>query len=69
MFFCVLRWYLGKRTIAINILDYELFEEGPYHEIARLKREYKNNILTDTTKRNTFAAYLKTDNLCIAQKI
>ena len=36
-----------KRTIAINILNYELFEEGPFHEIAKLKREYQNKILTD----------------------
>lgn len=36
-----------KRTIAINILDYELFEEGPFHEIARLKRDYQNKILTE----------------------
>ena len=37
----------NKRTIAINILDYEIFEEGPYHEVATLKREYKNKVLTD----------------------
>lgn len=37
----------AKRTIAINILDYEIFEEGPYHEIATLRREYKNTVLTD----------------------
>lgn len=36
-----------KKTIAINILDYEQFEEGPFHEIARLKRDYCNKILTD----------------------
>ncbi len=36
-----------KKTIAINILNYEQFENGPYHEIARLKRDYKNYILTD----------------------
>ena len=36
-----------KKTIAINILDYEQFEEGPFHEIARLKRDYQNKILTD----------------------
>ena len=36
-----------KRTIAINILDYELFEEGPFHEIGRLKRDYQNKILTE----------------------
>lgn len=37
----------AKRTVAINILDYELFEDGPYHEIATLRREYKNTVLTD----------------------
>jgi predicted transposase/invertase (TIGR01784 family) len=36
-----------KKTIAINILDYEQFEEGSFHEIARLKRDYQNKILTD----------------------
>lgn len=36
-----------KKTIAINILDYEQFEEGPFHEIARLRRDYQNKILTD----------------------
>ena len=36
-----------KKTIGINILDYQLFEEGPYHEIARLKREYNNKPVTD----------------------
>ena len=36
-----------KKTIGINILDYEIFEEGPYHEIGRLKREYNNKIITD----------------------
>ena len=36
-----------KKTIAINILDYEQFEEGPFHEIARLRRDYLNTILTD----------------------
>ncbi|MCI8383823.1 MAG: Rpn family recombination-promoting nuclease/putative transposase [Clostridia bacterium] len=36
-----------KRTIAINVLDYEQFEEGPFHEIVRLKRDYQNRILTD----------------------
>ena len=36
-----------KKVIAINILDYNEFEEGPYHEIARLRREYLYKILTD----------------------
>ena len=28
----------------------------------------KNGVLTEITKANTFVAYLKTANLCIAQK-
>lgn len=36
-----------KKVIAINILDYNEFEEGPYHEIAKLRREYLYKILTD----------------------
>ena len=36
-----------KRVVAINILDYDEFEEGPYHEIAKLRREYKYKMLTD----------------------
>ncbi len=36
-----------KKTIAINILDYEQFEKGPFHEIARLRRDYQNKILTN----------------------
>ena len=35
------------KTIGIWILEYDIFEEGPIHEIARLKRDYKNIILTD----------------------
>ena len=37
----------SKRVIAINILDYNEFTEGPYHEIAKLRREYLYKILTD----------------------
>lgn len=36
-----------KKTIAVNILNYEQFEEGPFHEIARIRRDYQNKILTD----------------------
>ena len=36
-----------KRVVAINILDYDEFEEGLYHEIAKLRREYKHKMLTD----------------------
>lgn len=35
-----------KKTISINILDFELFKEGPYHEVARLKRDFRNKILS-----------------------
>lgn len=36
-----------KKTISINILNYELFEEGPFHEVVKLKRDYQNKILTE----------------------
>lgn len=36
-----------KKTISVNILDFELFKEGPYHEIGRLRRDYENKILAD----------------------
>ena len=36
------------KTISIWITNYDVFEEGPYHERARLKRDYKNIILTNT---------------------
>lgn len=35
------------KTIGIWITNYEVFKEGPFHEIARLKRDYENIILTD----------------------
>ncbi len=35
------------RSISIWITNYNVFEEGPFHEIARLKREYEDIILTD----------------------
>lgn len=36
-----------KKTISINIVDYEIFSEGPFHEVARLRRDYSNLILSD----------------------
>lgn len=36
-----------KKTIEINILNYEMFAEGPFHEVAMIKRDYKNKILTE----------------------
>ena len=35
------------KTIGIWITNYDVFREGPFHEIARLKRDYENIILTD----------------------
>lgn len=34
-------------TISIWITEYNVFEEGPFHERARLKRDYENIELTD----------------------
>lgn len=38
------------RTVVIWILGYNLFEEGEYHEIARVKRDYNNEELTEKTE-------------------
>lgn len=35
------------RSISIWITDYNVFNEGPFHERARLKRDYENIILTE----------------------
>ncbi|MBR3133482.1 MAG: Rpn family recombination-promoting nuclease/putative transposase [Clostridia bacterium] len=35
------------RSISIWITDYNVFDEGPFHERARLKRDYENIILTN----------------------
>lgn len=35
------------RLISIWITSYDVFEEGPFHEIARLKRDYENYLLTN----------------------
>ena len=37
----------AKRVIGIWILAYNIFGEGSFHEIARLKRDHKNILLTD----------------------
>lgn len=34
-------------SISIWITDYNVFEDGPFHEKAKLKREYENKVLTD----------------------
>ncbi|MBR3133052.1 MAG: Rpn family recombination-promoting nuclease/putative transposase [Clostridia bacterium] len=35
------------RSISIWITDYNVFDEGPFHEKARIKRDYENIVLTD----------------------
>ena len=37
----------NKKAITINILNFEIFKEGPYHEIVDLRRRYNNILLTD----------------------
>ena len=37
----------APKSISIWITDYNVFEEGPFHEKAKLKREYENIVLTD----------------------
>lgn len=37
----------NSKTIAINILDYNIFKDGPYHEKCMITRRYNNEILTD----------------------
>ena len=34
-------------SISIWITDYNVFKEGPFHEKAKLKRDYENRVLTD----------------------
>ena len=35
------------KIIGIWILNYDIFHEGPFHEIAKFKRDYQNIVLTD----------------------
>ena len=37
----------NRKAITINILNFDLFKEGPYHEKVELRRKYKNIKLTD----------------------
>ena len=37
----------NKKAITINILNFDIFKEGPYHEIVDLRRRYNNILLTD----------------------
>ena len=38
---------INKRAITINIMNFDMFKEGPYHEKVELRRRYKNILLTD----------------------
>lgn len=37
----------NNKTITINILMFNIFEEGPYHEKCMIRRDYNNEILTE----------------------
>lgn len=37
----------NNKTIVINILAFNIFEEGPYHEKCMIKRDYNGEVLTD----------------------
>ena len=37
----------SNRTITINILMFNIFEEGPYHEKCMIRRDYNGEILTE----------------------
>ena len=37
----------NKKTIVINIMLFNIFEEGPYHERCKIRRDYNLEILTD----------------------
>ena len=37
----------NNKTIAINILMFNIFEDGPYHEKCMIRRDYNGNILTE----------------------
>lgn len=37
----------AKRVIGIWILCYNIFDAGPFHEIAKLRRDYEYTLLTD----------------------
>lgn len=36
------------QTISIWITTYDVFEDGPFHEIGRLKRDYENKVITNS---------------------
>lgn len=37
----------NKKAVTINIVNFDIFKEGPYHEKAEIRREYNNLKLTN----------------------
>jgi len=37
----------NNKTIVINILGFNIFEEGPYQEICRVRRDYNLEVITE----------------------
>ena len=37
----------NNKTITINILEFNIFKEGPYHERCMVRRDYNGEILTE----------------------
>lgn len=37
----------NNKTITINILEFNIFKEGPYHEKCMIRRDYNKEILTE----------------------
>ena len=37
----------NNRTITINILMFNIFKEGPYHEKCKIRRDYNGEVLTE----------------------
>lgn len=37
----------NNKTITINILEFNIFKEGPYHEKCKIRRDYNREVLTE----------------------
>ncbi len=42
-----MKYNIPQRIVSINIVEEKIFEEGFYHEIARLRRTSDNELITD----------------------
>lgn len=54
----------AKKTIGISILEFNIFNEGNFHEIGRIKRDYQNILLTDKLELHfiQMPKYLKSED-------